>query len=259
MSPSSVAVRLRNLHKSFGRPIVSGLDLDIHTGETFVVLGQSGTGKSVLLKMIVGLLPPDEGEVGVMGEPVWGAGEEKRVDIRKRFGMLFQTAALFDSMTVLENVGFSFIEGGMPPDEIRRRVAEKLALVRLSGIEDKLPSELSGGMRKRVGLARAIASEPPILLYDEPTTGLDPVTSAVINRLIRRIQKQLSVTSIVVTHDMTSAAFVGDRMGLLHGGRMHFIGTPPEFEKSTDPIVRQFTRGEAAGPLSEHWKGEESS
>lgn len=247
------ALRIRNLQKSFGRPILSGLDLDIFSGETFVVLGQSGTGKSVLLKVIVGLLPPDGGEVGVMGESVWEADEPRRLEIRKRFGMLFQNAALFDSMTVLENIGFSFIESGIPMDEIRRRVSEKLALVRLSGIEDKLPAELSGGMRKRVGLARAIASQPPILLYDEPTTGLDPVTSAAINRLIRSLQRQLSVTSIVVTHDMTSASFIGDRMGLLHAGRMHFIGTPDEFSKSRDPIVRQFVRGEADGPLSEHW------
>ena len=253
----NIAVRIRNLQKSFGRPILSGLDLDIYSGETFVVLGQSGTGKSVLLKIMIGLLPADGGEVCVMGDSVWDADETKRVEIRRRFGMLFQNAALFDSMTILENVGFAFAEAGRPVEEIRQKVAEKLSMVRLGGIEDKFPAQLSGGMKKRVGLARAIASEPPILLYDEPTTGLDPVTSAVINRLIRSVQKRLSVTSIVVTHDMTSAAHVCDRLGLLHGGRMHFIGTPVEFESSKDPIVRQFTRGEAAGPLSEHWKAEE--
>lgn len=253
-----VAVSIRDLHKSFGRPVLAGATFDIREGETFVVLGQSGTGKSVLLKILVGLLAPDRGDVVVMGEPVWSSAAEDRVRIRRRFGMLFQSAALFDSMNVIENVGFSFYEGGMPEEDIRRRVAEKLAMVRLSGIEEKYPSELSGGMRKRVGLARALASEPPILLYDEPTTGLDPVTSAAINRLIRGVQKRLSVTSIVVTHDMVSAAFIGDRLGLLRDGRMHFIGTPDEFARSTDPIVRQFARGDADGPLSEHWKTEEN-
>lgn len=254
----SIAVRVRSLSKSFGRPVLAGLDLDIRAGETFVVLGQSGTGKSVLLKILVGLMPPDDGRVEVMGESVWDKEEPGRREIRKRFGMLFQNAALFDSMTVMENIGFAFIEAGLADDVVRQRVSEKLAMVRLGGIEDKMPAELSGGMKKRVGLARAIASEPPILLYDEPTTGLDPVTSSVINRLIRGLQRKLSITSIVVTHDMASAAYVGDRMGLLHGGRMHFIGTPAEFETCRDPIVHQFTRGEPAGPMSEQWKGEDT-
>ncbi len=258
MSGKSVAVRIENLGKTFDRPVLSGLTLDIHQGETFVVLGQSGTGKSVLLKILIGLLPPDSGNVEVMGESITQASDERRREIRRRFGMLFQTAALFDSLTVFENVGFSLIESGMPPVEIRERVSSRLALVLLSGVEDKYPAALSGGMRKRVGLARAIASEPPILLYDEPTTGLDPVTSAVINRLIRRVQRELSVTSIVVTHDMVSASYVGDRMGLLHEGRMRFVGSPADFESCADPIVRQFIRGEAAGPLSEQWKEDES-
>lgn len=257
MTDKNVAVRIRNLRKKFGRPVLDGLDLDIHSGETFVVLGQSGTGKSVLLKILIGLLAPDEGDVQVMGEPVWGTDELQRREIRKKFGMVFQNAALFDSMSVLENVGFAFVEAGMSETDVRRRVTDKLSMVRLAGVEDKFPAELSGGMRKRVGLARAIASEPPILLYDEPTTGLDPVTSAVINRLIRRIQKSLSVTSIVVTHDMTSASHVGDRMGLLMNGRMHFVGTPSDFSSSADPVVKQFTRGEAFGPLSEDIKEED--
>lgn len=254
------ALSVRNLHKSFGRPILAGLDLDIRAGETFVVLGQSGTGKSVLLKIIIGLLPPDEGDVSVMGDSLYApdVDDDRRFELRKRLGMLFQNAALFDSLTILENVGFAFFEAGMPAGEIRRRVEEKLSMVRLSGVADKLPAELSGGMKKRVGLARAIASEPPILLYDEPTTGLDPVTAAVINRLIRRVQKQLSVTSIVVTHDLASAAFVGDRVGLLHEGRMRFIGTPEEFKSSADLVVRQFACGEAVGPLSEQWKSEDA-
>lgn len=256
---TDLAVQIRGLRKNFDRPVLAGLDLDIHEGETFVVLGQSGTGKSVLLKILVGLMPPDAGEVLVMGESVWESDETRRFEIRKRFGMLFQYAALFDSMTVLENVGFSFIEAGLTEPAIRQRVSEKLALVRLSGIEEKFPAEISGGMKKRVGLARAIAAEPPILLYDEPTTGLDPVTSATINRLIRGIQKKLNVTSIVVTHDMASARFVGDRMGLLHQGRMRFLGTPAEFESCRDPVVHQFVRGDAAGPLSEQWEEEAGS
>jgi len=245
-------IEIRNLHKRFENLVVlDGVDLDIQTGESIVVLGRSGSGKSVLLKHIIGLMAPDQGSVKVDGNEVTKLGYTGLADLRKRFGMLFQMAALFDSMTVGENVGLSLREHRkMSRDEIARTVAEKLALVGLEGIEDKKPADLSGGMRKRVGLARAIAMDPDYILYDEPTTGLDPVTAQQINELIRELQQKLNVTSIVVTHDLHSAYYVGDRLTLLFQGKIYFDGTPEEIQKSDNPVVRQFITASAEGPLT---------
>jgi len=245
-------IEIRDVHKSFGpHQVLRGVDLTIQTGESLVILGQSGSGKSVLLKLIIGLLLPDRGTILVDGLEVNRLKYDELAELRKRFGMLFQMAALLDSMTVGQNVGLALTEhGGMSRENVDRIVAEKLAMVHLQGIEEKKPSDLSGGMKKRVGLARAIAMDPDYILYDEPTTGLDPVTAQQINVLIRELQEQLNVTSIVVTHDMQSAYYVGDRLCLLHQGRIHFDGTPDEIQRSIDPVVRQFIRAEAEGPLT---------
>ncbi len=245
---------IRDLHKNFGDQVVlSGVDLTIRNGESLVVLGRSGSGKSVLLKLIIGLLTPDRGSLTVDDLSVADLTYDRLAELRKRFGMLFQMAALFDSMTVAENIGLALAEHtDKTPRQIAKIVAEKLALVNLEGIENKKPSDLSGGMRKRVGLARAIAMDPDYILYDEPTTGLDPVNAQQINELIRNLQDTLNVTSIVVTHDMKSAYYVGDRLCLLHEGKIVFDGTPEEIRRSEDPLVRQFTRAEASGPLSDH-------
>jgi phospholipid/cholesterol/gamma-HCH transport system ATP-binding protein len=244
---------IRDLHKRFGDQVVlSGVDLTIRSGESLVILGRSGSGKSVLLKLIIGLLRPERGTLTVDDRIVADLTYDELAELRKRFGMLFQMAALFDSMTVAQNIGLALAEHtDKTPRQIARVVAEKLALVNLEGIQDKKPSDLSGGMRKRVGLARAIAMDPDYILYDEPTTGLDPVNAQQINELIRNLQDTLKVTSIVVTHDMKSAYYVGDRLCLLHEGKIVFDGTPEEIRRSEDPLVRQFTRAEASGPLSD--------
>jgi len=245
-------IRIRGLRKRLGgNQVLDGVDLDIPTGETAVVIGRSGTGKSVLLKHIVGLMRPDEGSIEVDGEEVVGRKEVELDDIRKRFGMLFQGAALFDSMTVGENVGLALREHHrLPEPEIRRRIRERLDWVGLEGAEKLKPASLSGGMRKRVGLARAIAMDPQFILYDEPTTGLDPITADVIDRLIRGLQKRLGVTSMVVTHDLMSAYKVGDLIAMLHDGKVVFRGTPEETRKTRDPMVRQFIEGSSEGPIT---------
>jgi phospholipid/cholesterol/gamma-HCH transport system ATP-binding protein len=245
-------IEIRDLYKSFGSlRVLRGVNLDIHTGESMVVLGRSGTGKSVLLKLIIGLLPPDRGTIRVDGREVNTMSYAELGELRKNMGMLFQMAALFDSMTVAENVGLGLRERrDLGEDEIAAIVAQKLSLVGLSGIEAKKPAELSGGMRKRVGLARAVAMNPEYILYDEPTTGLDPITARQINILIRELQAKLRVTSVVVTHDLHSAYQVGDRVCLLHEGRIYFTGTPTEMQESEDSVVRQFARGEADGPMT---------
>ena len=245
-------IEIRDLHKSFSKlKVLQGVDLSIGTGKCQVILGRSGCGKSVLLKHIIGLLRPDRGTVSVDGEIVADLGYDELSQLRTRFGMLFQMAALFDSMTVGENVGIALQErGGFTRGEIDRTVAEKLELVGLPGIEDKRPSDLSGGMKKRVGLARAIAENPDYVLYDEPTTGLDPITAMQINILIRNLQENLNITSIVVTHDMISANHVGDRMCLLNQGKVIFDGTPDQMKASEDAAVQQFLKGEAFGPLT---------
>jgi len=245
-------IDIHGLHKSFGsQSVLNGVDLSISTGESLVILGRSGSGKSVLLKLIIGLMHPEQGTILADGQEVNRLSYNELSELRKRFGMLFQLAALFDSMTVGENIGLALREHtNLSEAEIAAIVAEKLSLVNLEGIEDKKPSDLSGGMRKRVGLARAIAMDPDYILYDEPTTGLDPVNAQQINELIRELQEKLNVTSIVVTHDMKSAYYLGDRLCLLHEGMIHFDGTPKEIQGCDDPVVRQFTHAEAEGPLS---------
>jgi phospholipid/cholesterol/gamma-HCH transport system ATP-binding protein len=240
-------IELRNLHKRFGRLVVlNGVSLNIEEGQSLVVIGASGTGKSVLLKHIVGLLRPDKGEVWFDGRRIDDLRERDLVEVRKQFGFLFQMGALFDSISVEENVGFPLTEHTRkPPEEISQLVGQKLALVGLKDTRKKMPAELSGGQRKRVALARAIALGPRVILYDEPTTGLDPIRSDVINELILKLQRELKVTSIVVTHDMQSAFKVGDRIVMLHEGKVIFDGIPDEVRTSDNPIVHRFVAGEA--------------
>jgi len=238
-------VRFEEVHKSFGaKKVLQGITFDIRRGETMVVLGGSGSGKSVLLRHIIGLHRPERGRVLVEGEDIVPYDEEELVPVRKKIGMLFQGGALFDSMDVADNVGYGLREHTtLSHEEIREAVRQKLALVELSGVEHLMPSELSGGMRKRVALARSIAMEPRGILYDEPTTGLDPVTAGTINDLIRSMQERLQVTSVVVTHDIHSALYVGDRIAFLFEGRMLFVGTVDEAKRSPEPALRQFLSG----------------
>src|SRR5688500_1128312 len=240
-------IELKNISKRFGRLVVlQDLTLSIETGQCLVVIGAAGTGKSVLLKHIVGLLRPDSGEVWIDGRRIDMLPERDLVDVRTRLGVLFQMGALFDALTVAENVGFPVVEHThKPTDEIERIVANKLRQVGLPEAGPKMPGELSGGQKKRVALARAIALEPEVILYDEPTTGLDPVRSDVINELILKLQRELKVTSIVVTHDMNSAFKVADRIVMLHEGRIIFDGTPDEIQSSENPDVKRFVQGEA--------------
>jgi phospholipid/cholesterol/gamma-HCH transport system ATP-binding protein len=244
-------ISIRGLSKRLGnKQVLLGLDLDIQKGETIVVLGPSGTGKSVLLKHIIGLMVPDEGSIEIDGENIVGMNERDLDDVRKRFGMLFQGSALFDSMTVGENVGLGLQEHTkMKQREIDARVLERLEWVGLKGVEQMQPASLSGGMRKRAALARAIAMDPQFILYDEPTTGLDPIMSDVINQLIRGLQERLGVTSVVVTHDLTSAFTVADRVAMLYGGKVIFQGTPDDVRRTTDPLMRQFIEGSSQGPI----------
>lgn len=238
-------IEVRGLNKRFGsHAILDGVSFRIEKGESVVIIGRSGGGKSVLLKHLIGLLQPDAGEVLIEGENIVAMNERELLRIRRKFGMLFQGAALFDSMTVAENVGFAFRrERTLPSREIRRKVAEVLEMVDLPGIEDKKPSELSGGMRKRVGLARAIIYRPAIVLYDEPTTGLDPIVSDSIDQLILRVRDRVEVTTVVVTHDMRSTRRLGQRILMLHNRRIYAAGTADEIFNSSDPIVRQFIEG----------------
>lgn len=235
----------RGVTKSFGaKEVLRGVDLDVRAGETLVILGGSGTGKSVLLKVTIGLMKADGGTVAVEGQEVTGYSETGWMAVRKKISYLFQWGALFDSMTVFENVAFPLREHrACDEDEVVRRVREKLALVGLEGTEALAPSDLSGGMRKRVALARSIVMEPACILYDEPTSGLDPITADTINRLIRRMQRVLGVTSVVVTHDIQSMFHVGDRVAFLHEGTMAFVGTPEEARRSEHPVLRGFIEG----------------
>ena len=241
-------IELKDLHKRFGRLVVlDGVNLNIDAGESIVVIGASGSGKSVMLKHIVGLLEPDDGEVWFDGQRIDPLSERDLIPVRRQFGFLFQMGALFDSLTVEDNIAFPLIEHtAKKPDEISRVVDEKLSMVGLPEVRKKMPAELSGGQRKRIALARAIALNPRVILYDEPTTGLDPVRSDVINELILKLQREMEVTSIVVTHDMHSAFKVGDRIVMLHEGKLVFDGTPQEVQRSEDPTVRNFVLGEAS-------------
>jgi phospholipid/cholesterol/gamma-HCH transport system ATP-binding protein len=240
-------IRLQHLSKRFGHLVVlNNLSLQIEKGKCIVVIGASGTGKSVMLKHIVGLLRPDRGQVWFDDKRIDNLPERDMVSVRKRFGFLFQMGALFDSLNVAENVGFPVVEHThKPPDEVARIVQQKLRLVGLPDAGSKMPGELSGGQRKRVALARAIALDPEVILYDEPTTGLDPVRSDVINELILKLQRELTVTSIVVTHDMNSAFKVADRIVMLHEGRLIFDGTTQQIQASEVPDVKRFVQGEA--------------
>ena len=237
-------IEFRGVRKAFGEHVVlEDLTLTVRDRETMVVIGYSGTGKSVLLKHVVGLLQPDAGQIIVDGQSVPDLDRDGLAALREQIGFVFQFAALFDSMTVAENVALGLRRRKMSEDEIAERVAEALAVVDLTGTDERMPAELSGGMRKRVGIARAIALRPRYILYDEPTTGLDPVTAAVIDRLMVRTREHLGVTGIVVTHDMRSAYTVGDRIAMLYEGRIRQVGTVPEIQATRDPVVRQFIEG----------------
>ena len=241
-------IRIRGVHKRFGDLVVlAGADLDVPRGEARVILGRSGQGKSVLLKLIVGLLKPEAGSITVDGVEVTELSRHELYEMRQRFSMVFQGGALFDSMTVLENIGLGLREHTkLPWSEIARRAEVALEMVDLAGAGEKLPAELSGGMRKRASLARAIVTEPDYLLYDEPTTGLDPITSDHINRLIQRLDAELGVTSIVVTHDMDSAFVVGDRFGLLSRGNFVFEGSADEARAATSGPIKVFIDGDSS-------------
>lgn len=240
-------IEIRNLHKTFGeKRVLRGVNLTIRNGESITIIGQSGCGKSVLLKHLVGLLEPDAGEVLIDGDCITGAKRRELYEIRKKFGVLFQGAALFDSMTVEENVGLALrSHTKMTDEQIAARVAECLHLVSMDGTEKLKPAELSGGMKKRVGLARAIAMQPSYILYDEPTTGLDPITADSINDLIIHLNHELNVTTVVVTHDMVSAYKISDRIVMLHKGEIIFSGTPQETQTTDIEIVHRFVTGEA--------------
>ena len=246
-------IRVRNLSKSFGDKVVlDGVNLDVWPEESVVVIGGSGVGKSVLIKCIIGILTPDEGTIEIDGTSIVGLGPNEMDEVRKKFGMLFQYAALFDSLKVWENVGFALIQHSkLGEKEIKRVSEEKLRMVGLPGTQDLMPSELSGGMRKRVGLARAIAIEPEIIFYDEPTTGLDPIRADAINDLIIQLREELGVASIAITHDMVSAYKIGDRIALLHRGKIISEGTPDEIRESDNPYVQQFIHGRAQGPITD--------
>src|SRR4051794_23525577 len=242
---SSPMIEVRGLQKRIGeQEILLGVDLTVGKGETLVIIGRSGGGKSVLLKHLIGLMQPDAGEIWIDGENIIGLTERKLAAIRQKVGILFQSGALFDSMTVEENIAFPLEEAGeRNAAVIEERVREILEVIELGGEEKKMPVNLSGGMKKRVGLARSIIRRPSCVLYDEPTAGLDPVVSDSINRLIRRLQKRYGVTSIVVTHDMKSAFHIADRIAYLHEGRIYFYGTPQELEVSQDPLIQDFMLG----------------
>jgi len=237
-------IEFQDLYKAFdGKQVLRGFELKIRDAETVVIIGYSGSGKSVALKHIVGLLHPDAGDVIVDGQAVSTLDRGGLTQLRQGIGYVFQFAALFDSMSVAENLELGLRRRGLGDEEIEERVREALALVDLSGTGDRMPAELSGGMRKRVGIARAIALRPRYILYDEPTTGLDPVTSAVIDRLMVRTREHLRVTGVMVTHHMRSAYTVGDRIAMLYEGRVRQVGTPEEIQQTEDPVVRQFIEG----------------
>ncbi len=239
---------LDNLTKSFGaKQVLRGVSLEVPDGRNTVIIGPSGIGKSVTLKLIVGLIEPDDGSVEVDGEVVHLMDRRRLAELRGRVGYVFQFAALFDSMTVAENIRLGLVKRKLDEDTIRERIDESLAVVELPGVEDKYPAELSGGMRKRVGIARAIALKPRYILYDEPTTGLDPITSAVMDQLMIRT-RDLGVTGLVVTHDMRSAFSVGDRIAMLHEGIIRQVGSPDEIRATDDPVVRQFIEGRPGPP-----------
>src|SRR2546428_12005283 len=242
---SSSMIAVRALAKKIGeQEILRGVDLEVRTGETLAIIGRSGGGKSVLLKHLVGLMEPDAGEIWIDGQNIIGLNERQLGAIRKKVGILFQGGALFDSMTVEENIAFPLREGGeRDPEVLHAKIKEMLEVMEMEGEEEKMPESLSGGMKKRVGLARSIIRRPSCVLYDEPTSGLDPAAADRIDRLIRRLQRRFGMTSIVVTHDMKSAFDVADRIAYLHEGRIYFHGTSAELQKSSDPLIQDFLLG----------------
>ncbi len=245
---NDIVIRLAGVHKAFGdKQVLRGVDLEVAEGRSMVVIGGSGTGKSVLLKHVIGLLRPDAGRVEVDGVAIHELGYREIARFRRRFGMAFQEGALFDSMTVAENVGFALRRRGLPRHEIAERVAECLASVHLEDAGDKMPAELSGGMRRRVGFARAIAHRPRILLFDEPTTGLDPVTKGTIDDLIVELKESLSSTTLTITHDMPSVFRIADRVAMLYAGEIIAQAPPAELRRSEDPRVQEFLRGVEGG------------
>jgi phospholipid/cholesterol/gamma-HCH transport system ATP-binding protein len=252
MSERPIKIRIRDLHKSFGaKHVLDGIDLDVAEGESVVVIGGSGTGKSVLLKCVLGLLEPDRGSILIDGQEVVGIGRRAREQVMQKFGMLFQNAALFDSLPVWENVAFGLLNvKRVGRAEAKDRAVETLGQVGLGAdVADLWPAELSGGMRKRVGLARAIATQPEILFFDEPTTGLDPIMADVINELIARLVRQLGATAISITHDMASARKIADRIAMLYQGRIIWQGPVAQIDHSGNPYVEQFIHGRGEGPI----------
>jgi phospholipid/cholesterol/gamma-HCH transport system ATP-binding protein len=246
---SSPMIAVRSLAKKIGQQeILRGVDLEVATGETLAIIGRSGGGKSVLLKHLVGLMTPDAGEIWIQGQNIIGMNERQLGEIRTKVGILFQSGALFDSMTVEDNISFPLREAGERDAQVlREKVAEMLEVMEMEGQEGKMPETLSGGMKKRVGLARSIIRRPSCVLYDEPTSGLDPVVADSINRLIRRLQQRLGVTSVVVTHDMKSAFDVANHIAYLHEGRIYFYGTPIQLQQAADPILQDFLLGRSDG------------
>jgi phospholipid/cholesterol/gamma-HCH transport system ATP-binding protein len=242
-------IAVRSLAKRIGQQeILRGVDLEVATGETLAIIGRSGGGKSVLLKHLVGLMTPDAGEIWIDGQNIIGMNERQLGAIRIKLGILFQGGALFDSMTVEENIAFPLREAGeRDPKALRAKVEEMLEVIEMEGHQDKMPESLSGGMKKRVGLARSIIRRPSCVLYDEPTSGLDPVVADSINRLIRRLQHRFGMTSVVVTHDMKSAFDVADHIAYLHEGRIYFRGTANEVQHSTNPLIQDFLLGRSDG------------
>lgn len=247
-------IKITDLHKSFGsKQVLCGVDLHIEKGETMAVIGQSGSGKSVLIKHITRLIHPDRGSIVVDGVDILGLDDEAFFKIRRKFGMLFQASALFDSLTVAKNVSFGVERyTDYPPEKVAEIVRDSLAKVGLRQVEDLMPFELSGGMKKRVGLARAIAYSPEIIFYDEPSTGIDPIRADAINDLIIRMKEEMKVTSVVITHDMTSAYKVADRIAMLYNGKIIALGSPEEIRHSDNQVVQQFIHGRAEGPI-EDW------
>ncbi len=254
---ASPKIRAEDLRKSFdGKVVLDGVRFSVAEGESLVILGPSGTGKSVLIKHLIGLIEPDSGKVFVDGQDVWALSDRERNLLRKKFGMSFQEGALFDSMSVFDNIAFPLRRSGRPAGEVGDRVRECLEIVHLPGVEKRRPSELSGGMRRRVGFARAISHEPEILLFDEPNTGLDPIMTDVIDEVILELKERLEVTIVTITHHMASAKKIGDRVALLHGGTILYDAPPEEFLRSEHPAVRQFVEGSAEGPLTVEFERE---
>ncbi|MCL1833412.1 MAG: ABC transporter ATP-binding protein [Leptospirales bacterium] len=245
-----IKINIKNLRKSFGtKSVLRGVNLSVNSGEILCIIGKSGTGKSVVLKHLVGILEPDEGSIEVDEITMTNNDEKIRNEIISKFGILFQGAALFDSMSIFDNVAFGLRRRKADEGEVKMIVEESLYKVGLSGVENKRPSELSGGMQKRAGLARAIAVRPEIMLYDEPTTGVDPITGGVVDNLIMQMRDSFNITSIVVTHDITSAYRIADRIAMLYEGEIIFIGTVEEIKNSENPYIRQFIEGTVNGPI----------